>query len=126
VTTTGFTYVDSTGATTLFSSTNYDVDTADEPGVVRLKYDAEWPTDTLKPTNPIAIDYVVGYTATTSTAPVVQVPEMIKLAIKQIAGHFYEHRESYNLFQWNYLDIKELPNAAKALLRYYKIFDGQF
>jgi hypothetical protein len=68
----------------------------------------------------------VGYTATTSTAPVVQVPEMIKLAIKQIAGHFYEHRESYNLFQWNYLDIKELPNAAKALLRYYKIFDGQF
>jgi len=123
---TGVVYKGSTDNLTTFSSTKYDVDTLDEPGRIRLKWGCDWPTDTLSPTNPVYIDYVVGYASTSSTAPANSVPELIKIAIKQIAGHFYEHRESVNMFQWNYLDIKEIPNAAKSLLSNYRIFEGQF
>lgn len=60
------TYLDSAGATQTLASTVYDVDTAAEPGIVRLAYNQNWPSTYNYP-NSVTINYVAGY-ATTFTA----------------------------------------------------------
>lgn len=59
------------------------VDTASEPGRIRLASGKYWPTATLKTVNPIHARITVGYGAAAA------VPEDIKLAIAALAYHLY-------------------------------------
>ena len=79
--------VDDTEAT--FASTNYYVDTYNEPGSTALNYSTSWPSTTLRPTNGVIVRYVCGYGDAAS-----DVPDMYKQAIKILGAELYEHREA--------------------------------
>lgn len=63
----------------------FDVDTAQRPGRMALKYGQTWPV-ALRPTNAVVIAYVAGYGSASD------VPEILKLAVKSMAAHLYSHR----------------------------------
>jgi uncharacterized phiE125 gp8 family phage protein len=71
---------------TIWPTGNYFVDTAREPGRLALRLGATWPVPS-RLTNGIMIEFNAGYGSSASA-----VPEPIKLAIKQLAAHWYEHR----------------------------------
>lgn len=87
VPTTGITYTNSTGNTTTFSSTAWVSDTVSEPGRIVLKNDDSWPTATLYSRNPIAVEFVTGYTTGS------KVPEPLRQAMLLLVSHNYEYRE---------------------------------
>jgi hypothetical protein len=73
---------------TVFSPSNYQVvGTQGAPGRVVLKFGQIWPSSVLRLANAIKIDFSVGYGSAGSA-----VPESIKLAIKALIAHLYEHR----------------------------------
>lgn len=78
--------VDEADVATTLGAENYFVDTMSEPGRLVWKSIAPWPI-ALREVNGIVIEYVAGYGDAAG-----DVPEAIKLAIKQIAAHWYEHR----------------------------------
>jgi uncharacterized phiE125 gp8 family phage protein len=71
---------------TAWDSGNYFVDTAREPGRLALRSGAAWPVPG-RAANGFMIEYGAGYGDEGS-----DVPEPIRLAIKQLAAHWYEHR----------------------------------
>ena len=99
----------STGGTANTMSTGlYYVDTDREPGRVHLNYGESWPSDTLRPGTGVEIQYVAGYGSAASS-----VPEEIKLALKLLIGHFYEHREA-SIDRVNVL-VQTIPGAKELL-----------
>ena len=102
-----YTDVDDTEYT--FSSSYYDVDTDSIPGRIVLKDGQQWPTITLRPMNPVQIEFVTGY-GLTETA----VPEDIKHALKMLIGHWHENRE--NVVITNMINVHDLPYAVRSLL----------
>lgn len=72
---TSITYVDVSGTSTVFSSSNYSVDIYSEPGRVTPTYDQTWPS-TRYQNNAVTIRFVCGY------GLAVSVPQSIKAAIK--------------------------------------------
>lgn len=77
---------DNAGNAIIWDSTSYFVDTFSDPARLALRNSAVWPTpDRL--TNGMMIEYTAGYGAAAS-----DVPEALRLAIKQLATHWYEHR----------------------------------
>jgi len=82
-------YKDTDGDQTTWDSSEYIVDTDEEPGRVVLGYGESWPSTTLYPTNAIEIIYSCGYGAYAGS-----VPEMIKSAIKLHLSDYFENRES--------------------------------
>jgi len=86
VASTGITYKNSTGVTAALSSTAWESDTAGEPGRVVLKYNNDWPINTLWPTNPIAIRFTCGYTTQS------KVPPTIKSAMLLLIDDLYHYR----------------------------------
>lgn len=72
---------------TTFASSNYRVDTAMLPPRIVLKQNVLWPTASLERGSPITVTFIAGYEDG-------EVPEKVKHAIKLLAGHWYEHRES--------------------------------
>jgi uncharacterized phiE125 gp8 family phage protein len=101
-------YTDCDGTEYTLSTDSYTVDTNSEPGRVILPYDGSWPSVTLHPMNPINIEYVAGYGASTN------VPKVIKQAMLLITGDLYENRE--NSRDTKYGELKEIPLAARRLL----------
>ena len=87
---TSITYTDSDGnTTTMTADTDYVVEKNGEGlGRVVLPNDTEWPTATLKTSNPIVIRFVCGWTSASL------VPESIKTAIKMLISDLWENRES--------------------------------
>lgn len=85
---TGITYVDSAGATQTLATSVYEVHTADEPGIVCLKYNQSWP-DIRGDKNGIVVTFTAGYGTAASS-----VPETIKHAMKLLVGHWYSNREA--------------------------------
>lgn len=81
------TYTDEDNTTTTFASTNYVVDTVSVPGCVVLTPSADWPSVNLWSVNAVKVRYVAGYGVATA------IPETVKLAMKMVIGHWYEHRE---------------------------------
>lgn len=77
-------YLDSSGALQTWSSSNYLVDSASEPGRVLLPFGAVWPT-TLQQWNSVQVQYTVGWA-------VGDVPVPIKNALKLLVSQFYEQR----------------------------------
>lgn len=81
------TYVDEDGDTQTWSSAEYDVDANSEPGRITPAYNYTWPS-TRDQANAVTITFVAGYGAASA------VPKKILAAIKFLAAHWYEHRES--------------------------------
>lgn len=86
VSVTSVTAYDTADATTVVSSTNYQV-TAGTPGTLRLKASGVWPSTTLRAADGVVIRFVAGY----GTAD--DVPENIRAAVRLLAAHLYENRE---------------------------------
>ena len=83
------TYTQTTGNTTQVPTTVYVVEHRDEPGHVRLAYEAEYPTDVQDSPGAVRITYRSGYTTVAGRT----CPETIKHWIKMRAGQMYEYRE---------------------------------
>lgn len=71
------------------AGTVYAADTVSVPGLVHLKYNQVWPTETaLRPYNPICVTFVCGWTNAAL------VPRRIRQAMLLLIGHWYENRET--------------------------------
>ena len=109
---TSITYIDADGAVQTLAVSLYDVDTAEEPGYVRLGYGDTWPT-LRGDENGITITYVAGYGAAAD------VPEGLKVAIKALTAHWYEHREAVAEGTF-----KEVPLAVEMLLWNFRVTEA--
>jgi uncharacterized phiE125 gp8 family phage protein len=109
-------YTDSIGVQHTFASSNYGVSTARTPGQIVLEYQKDWPTETLRNTDPIEIEFTCGWANQAS------VPTAIRQAIRMLASHFYEHREAVVVGTAAAVDEAELPLAASALIAPWRVF----
>lgn len=110
-------YTDSAGTVqTLVEDTDYLVDTYSEPGRIVLAYGESWPTESLYPANPIAIEFTCGY------GDADDVPKAIKQALLLLVGHWYEHREAVLVGAAS----KEIEFAVRALLAPYVLFGAEW
>lgn len=100
-------YTDKDDSTTTMDTSLYTVNTEGDPGRIELAYNEQWPTVTLRPTNPIQITYVAGY------ADVGDVPFKHSQLIKLVCAHWYENREPVII---SGAVPKEIPMAAERLL----------
>jgi uncharacterized phiE125 gp8 family phage protein len=106
-----YTLADDTEQT--FSNTKYDVDT--RRGRVVLKDSQLWPSETLRPMDPVVIRCVLGY------GNAAAVPTPIRQAILLIIGHLYEHREEVSLGNVA-IEAKAIAKGADALLSRYRYY----
>lgn len=107
------TYTDNAGSTQTWASSNYVVSTDTEPGRIRLAYNASYPSDWRCEPDGISIVYVAGYGDPEDVDPRVQ------LAMLQMIGHWYEHREAVTELQ----QVNEVPHSAIALLDQIKVWE---
>lgn len=113
---------DSAGAATTMDSADYIVDTANEPGRIVLKDDADWPSPSagLQEANAFEVQFVAGYGADASS-----VPEELKTAVKMIVAHLYENREETQataLARTQATALARLPLGVRHLLAPYQLF----
>jgi uncharacterized phiE125 gp8 family phage protein len=101
-----FKYYDKGGTEHVFDAADYEVDISSFMGRISLAYGKSWPSVTLRPMNGVVIQFVAGYGAAGS-----DVPERIRIAIKQLLGHLYENREATNI-----KELSEVPFAIYTLL----------
>ena len=81
---TSVTYIDGDGVSQTLSSTLYQVVASTEHPRVVQAYGATWPTLRGQPES-VTVRGVFGYT---------QAPQTLRLAIKLLVGHWYDHREA--------------------------------
>lgn len=112
---TSITYIDDAGATGTVSASNYIVDTASQPGRVKLKSSASWPAVTLQDIGGVTIRFVAGY------GNAMAVPQAIKHGILMLVGTMYESRE--DVLVGSGMTAQELPVSAKRLLLPYRIWE---
>lgn len=79
-------YYDEEGVSTVWDARYYYLDNARAPGRLVLCNDALWPAP-VRRLNGLAVDYNAGYGAQAS-----DVPEALRLAIRQLAAFWYEQR----------------------------------
>lgn len=79
-------YVDVNGNTVVLGSSVYTVDVTSNPGRIHLAYNQVWPTIRDIP-NAVIVTYVAG------KATGEEIPELIRMAIKQAGADMYIHRE---------------------------------
>lgn len=106
-------YTDYLGVETEFTSSNYILDTAAEPGRVYLKWDKSWPSVSLQVVNGIVVRFVAGYGSSESA-----VPEPIKQGLLLYIGSLYENRENNMVGNVQQL---QLVFGADSLLNSYRI-----
>lgn len=97
-------YIDTGGTEQTLDAAYYRIDANTQPGRITEAYGYSWPSIRYV-TNAITITYSAGY----GTAAAV--PDDVKVAIKMIVGHLYEHREIVSEVK---LDM--VPFSAKELL----------
>lgn len=107
------TYVDSSGVTQTWSSSNYVVSTSREPGCVRPAYAQAYPTDVRIQPDCVKVRFVAGYGAITA------IPEDLKAAMLLLIGHWFDHRESVITGS----TATSLPQAVEALCEQYLVGD---
>jgi uncharacterized phiE125 gp8 family phage protein len=113
---TGVVYTNSTNDSTTYGSTKWASDTVSEPGrLVREYEESTWPTTaTLHNNNPIAVEFVCGYTTGSN------IPQSIKSAMLLIIGDLYENREQSVVGPgWQ---VSRVSVAAQSLLAPYRNF----
>lgn len=104
-------YYDSNGDLQTFSSSNYQVDIVSEPGRLVLNDDVTWPSTETGRINSVIVTYVAGWASRD------EVPEDIKTAIKQLAAHLFEHRESHS----DGFEVKNVPMTLTYQLWPYRM-----
>jgi uncharacterized phiE125 gp8 family phage protein len=80
-------YVDTAGTTQTWSSTNWSLDTFEEPSKIWPNFSVNYPS-TRGHVNDITVTYVAGYSSSIS------IPPPIKQAMLSYIGQLYENRES--------------------------------
>jgi hypothetical protein len=99
-------------AATVLSPSTYYVDTHNEPGRITIGAGVTVPAPG-RSANGIQIDYQAGF------ADAAHVPAPIKLALKQLAAHFYENREAVAD-----MTMSNAPQTFVAAVRRYRILPG--
>ena len=84
-TVTGITYVDANGDSQTVTSSIYDVITYQTPGLIRLAYQQNWPSDLRGHPDDITVTFTCGEAAS-------DVPDRTKQAIKLFVAHMYTER----------------------------------
>jgi len=108
------TYIDTNGATQTVDPALYELAGRPEAPVLRPVYGASWPTGVRAQDDAVRIRYTAGYT--TGSPDTNPVPEVIKKAIRLIAGHMYENRENVVIG----VSVAELPMGALFMLQPYR------
>lgn len=99
-------YYETDNSENTFTPADYFVDTKSEPGRVALGYSKIWPSEVLRPTNGVVVNYDAGYGGAAAS-----VPEKVKQAMKLLVGHYFKHREATDTAL-----SKEVEFAVHALL----------
>jgi len=94
-------YVDLAGVEQVLDPAKYVVTTTEEPGLITPAYQQIWPYPRQQAAA-VTVRFVAGYGDTAET-----VPEIIRLAVKLLAAHFYENRGDAPV---------EVPDHVRALL----------
>lgn len=106
-------YYDTNNTLTTLNSSAYQVDAIDTPGQVVLTFNESWP-NVYDGINPVEIKFICGYGANASS-----VPSAIKLAIKHLVAHWFEHREPYAAG----VEVKEVPITFERILMPYRFLE---
>lgn len=101
---TSVTYLNSTGVSTVLSSALYRLNENSKPAILTPAYGQTWPT-TYPVAEAVEIAFVCGYTSAAN------VPEIAKLAMKLLIGHWFRNRESVGTVG------EEISYSYEALLR---------
>jgi len=109
---TAVTYYNASNALTTLAAANYVTSTAIEPGTITLAYGCSWPELYDRPL-PIVIEFSAGYGAT-----VASVPELLKTAIKQLVGLWYENREAAGEKA-----LSPIPMCVDSIVSQYRVFE---
>jgi len=106
---------DEDDVSTAFASSNYIVDTSGPVAKIVLKSGSSWPTlgTDAKPVNAIEIPFTSGYASAGA------VPAKMKLAVKLLAGHYYENRENSTP-----LNIHDIPMGIRAILTPLRVWEA--
>lgn len=118
---TGVVYKNSSGSTYLMASTgdnSWRIDTVSKPGRLILENDADWPGETLYNINPISIQFICGY-GTSDAGDGSKIPENLKLAVKQLVGHWYENPEASIVGK----GVTMIPETVDALIGDYRVYN---
>lgn len=99
-------YVDPAGVTKTVASTDYQVDTAGEPGRIAPAYGLIWPIPRIQ-MNSVTITFTAGYGGPSA------VPDGIKTALKVMLDDWYNGRTGAKGA------VGDVPPAAENLLRSY-------
>jgi uncharacterized phiE125 gp8 family phage protein len=75
-------YTSDAGVEATLASSNYVVDIYSEPGRVRLKSTATWPSTTLAALNGLVVEFVAGYGDTPG-----DLPQRLRQAVLLLVGH---------------------------------------
>jgi uncharacterized phiE125 gp8 family phage protein len=121
-------YTDEDGVEATYSSANYYIDTASEPGRLMLKPALNWPAVNLQAIAGVKVRFVAGYadlldtdsTQAEITAARNAIPMRHKQAIRLIAAHLYENREEVTMGAG--LSPAQLPIGTSALLMPTRVF----
>ena len=79
-------YTDKDGTEHTINSSDYSLDNVSFVNKIDLAYGKTWPTDELKPTNGVVVNFIAGYPTTTEgegeeEVTIAQVPESVKWAM---------------------------------------------
>jgi uncharacterized phiE125 gp8 family phage protein len=102
-------YTPAGGSLTTLATTVYGVSIVRDPGQIILKYEQQWPTDTLITVDPIEIQFKCGWASASA------VPYQIRQAIRLLAGHWYATRETV-VVDNNMPSSMEIPFGVSALI----------
>ena len=81
-------YYDTEDTHYVYPASNYDFDGNHNPPLILRKYMKLWPSETLRPLNPIHIQFVAGY------ASPMAIPPRLKQAVLMLTATLYRHRET--------------------------------
>lgn len=103
---TSITYVNTSDVVTTWDAANYVVDTDSNVGRVRPAYNIDYPSDVRGYDQDVVVTFVAGYGDAASDCP-----DGALLAIKLLAGNWYENRESNAP-----ISLQPVPMALQALI----------
>ncbi len=109
-----FQFFDENDAASEWDSSNYHVNAARVPGEIALRSGARWPVPGRR-ANGIVVEYVAGYGESADA-----VPADIRLAIMQLALHWYENRGEAAASA----TYAKAPLTIEALLQPYRVLQA--
>lgn len=122
----GFSWTDTAGTTRTWtvsggnlvsgSVTMAHIDAVRNPAAIVLAYGQSWPSETLKTSNPIVIEFTCGYGDVAA-----DVPQPIKNAMLLLIGHWYRNREAVVITDRASVESKALPLGVDALLANFRL-----